>query len=184
LLRALTAALGTYRTTPAYGTCESRYKRDTLVSRACQTGPHSLLYHCALELGKHAHHAEHRAAAWCAGVEPLLVQVEVDLLGVQLLQRSKQIHRRELEAAAERHAWMVGAVFEDAASLSAMMPSLYQPAPQRHSGANHALPMHSLEGGDMVRYGKREKRVALYLRVSTGSGGRRWRMRTRSALPR
>ena len=39
--------------------------------------------HRALELGKHTEHLKQRLSGWRAGVEPLLVQVDIDALGVQ-----------------------------------------------------------------------------------------------------
>jgi hypothetical protein len=35
------------------------------------------------ELGKDPHHLKHRLPGWCAGVDPLLMEVEIDPLGVQ-----------------------------------------------------------------------------------------------------
>ena len=49
-----------------------------------QAGHYSLPNHGALELGKDAHHLEHRPAARGRGVQPLLVRVEVNLLGMKL----------------------------------------------------------------------------------------------------
>jgi hypothetical protein len=52
---------------------------------------HPLADHAALELGEHAEHLKHRPPSRRAGVEALLVQIEVDLLGVQFAEEAKQI---------------------------------------------------------------------------------------------
>jgi hypothetical protein len=39
-------------------------------------------YNAALELRKDAEHLKHRLSGWGAGVEPLLVQVEINIFGV------------------------------------------------------------------------------------------------------
>ena len=51
----------------------------------------------ALELGEDAQHAEHRAPRRRRGVEALLVEVQVDALGVQLAEEADEV----LEAAAQ-----------------------------------------------------------------------------------
>jgi hypothetical protein len=57
----------------------------------------SFLDHGALELGEHAHYLKHGLAGRCCGVEPLLVQEEIDPQRVQLGQESNEI----LKAAAK-----------------------------------------------------------------------------------
>jgi hypothetical protein len=54
---------------------------------SCQ---HPLPDHRALEFGKHAHHLEHGLARRGRRVETLLVQVEIDVLGVELGQQLQQ----------------------------------------------------------------------------------------------
>jgi hypothetical protein len=49
-----------------------------------QAGTDSFLNYRALELGKHSHHLEHRLAGRRGGVEPLLMQEQVDAERVQL----------------------------------------------------------------------------------------------------
>jgi hypothetical protein len=49
------------------------------------------LDHGALEFGKYTHHLKHCPPRRHAGVEALLVEIEVHLLGVQLLQRGEQV---------------------------------------------------------------------------------------------
>ena len=53
--------------------------------------------HGALELGKHAHHPKHRLTGRRSGVEPLLMQEQIDAEGMQLRQEGDQV----LQAAAE-----------------------------------------------------------------------------------
>ena len=45
----------------------------------------------ALELGKHAQHLEHGLARRRAGIETLLVKVQIHPLGLQLIQGSDQV---------------------------------------------------------------------------------------------
>jgi hypothetical protein len=45
------------------------------------------------ELGEHAKHLEHRLAGRCGCVETLLVQVKVNLLGMQLAEESEQVNQ-------------------------------------------------------------------------------------------
>jgi hypothetical protein len=52
---------------------------------------HPLADHAALELGEHAEHLKHRPPSRRAGVQALLVQIEVDLLGVQFAEEAEQI---------------------------------------------------------------------------------------------
>jgi hypothetical protein len=47
--------------------------------------------HAALELGNQPEHLKHRPPSRRAGVEALLMQIEVDLLGVELAQEAQQI---------------------------------------------------------------------------------------------
>jgi hypothetical protein len=53
--------------------------------------------HGALELGEHAHHLEHGAARRRRGVKPLLVQVKLDVAGVDLAQEGHEILQRAAE---------------------------------------------------------------------------------------
>jgi hypothetical protein len=62
-----------------------------------QASTDSFLDHGALELGKHAHHLKHRLTGRRSGVEPLLMQEQVDAKGMQLRQEGDQV----LQAAAE-----------------------------------------------------------------------------------
>jgi hypothetical protein len=57
---------------------------------SCQARQYPLPNHGALELGKNAHHLEHGSAAWGRGVQPLLMQVQINLLGMKLGQQFKQ----------------------------------------------------------------------------------------------
>src|SRR5579883_25076 len=52
----------------------------------------------ALELGENAHHLEHRFPRRRAGIEPLLMQVQIDALGVQLAEEADEILQRAAEA--------------------------------------------------------------------------------------
>src|SRR5947209_18278436 len=54
-----------------------------LAPRTRETGFYPLDNHGALELGKDAQHLEHCLSGWRAGVETLLVKVEIDAFGVQ-----------------------------------------------------------------------------------------------------
>jgi hypothetical protein len=65
--------------------------------RARKTGPDALADHRALELGKNAHHLEERFADRGARVEPLLVQIQIDILGVKFAKKAEQV----LQGAAE-----------------------------------------------------------------------------------
>jgi hypothetical protein len=62
-----------------------------------KAGTDSFLNDRPLEFGKHAHHAEHRLAGRCAGVEALLMQEQVDAESVELGQEGDQV----LKAAAQ-----------------------------------------------------------------------------------
>jgi hypothetical protein len=55
-----------------------------------QPGHHSLPDHRAFKLGKHAKHLKHCSAGRCGGVEPLLMQVEIDALGMEFLQTANR----------------------------------------------------------------------------------------------
>jgi hypothetical protein len=53
-----------------------------LAPRPREAGLNALDYNATLELGKDAEHLKHRLSGWGAGVEPLLVQVEINIFGV------------------------------------------------------------------------------------------------------
>src|SRR5712671_1336191 len=57
-----------------------------LAPRPRETGFDALDNHRALELGKDAHHLKHRLSGWCAGVDTLLMEVEINALGVQFVE--------------------------------------------------------------------------------------------------
>jgi hypothetical protein len=47
--------------------------------------------HRALELGEDAQHLKHRLPGWRAGVDTLLMEVEVDALGVEFTEEPDQV---------------------------------------------------------------------------------------------
>ncbi len=47
--------------------------------------------HCALEFGKDAHHLKHRLSGWRAGVDTLLMEIEIDALGMQFAEERDQL---------------------------------------------------------------------------------------------
>jgi len=49
------------------------------------------LHHGALELGEDAHHLKHRVPGRRVDIEALLMQVDVDVLGVQLAEQADEI---------------------------------------------------------------------------------------------
>jgi hypothetical protein len=69
-----------------------------LAARSRQAGLDALDDHRALELGEHAHHLEHRLAGRGAGVEALLMQVQIDALGMQLGEEPDKLLQRPAEA--------------------------------------------------------------------------------------
>ena len=71
-----------HRTTPkslSLRSCPRKARFDTLDN------------HRPLELGKDAHHLEHRLARWGAGVETLRMEVEINALGVNLSQEAYEV---------------------------------------------------------------------------------------------
>ena len=56
-----------------------------------------LLDHGPLELGEDAQHPEHGLAGWRGGVDALLVEVELDVLGVQFSKERHEILQRAAE---------------------------------------------------------------------------------------
>ena len=69
--------------------------RDACLGREHeQAGVDSVLGDAALELGEHAHHLEQRLAAGRRGVHALLMEVQVDLEGMQLGQERDQVLQR------------------------------------------------------------------------------------------
>ena len=63
----------------------------------CQPSHDTFPDHGAFKLGKHAKHLKHRAAGRRGGVEPLLMQIQVDALGVEFLQDADQVDQRSAE---------------------------------------------------------------------------------------
>jgi hypothetical protein len=51
-------------------------------SRTSKSGHHSLSDHCSLELSEHAEHLEHGATGGGGRIEPLLMQKQIDPLGM------------------------------------------------------------------------------------------------------
>src|SRR5262245_56315473 len=68
-----------------------------LLSRPGEPGEHALADHGALEFGENAHHLEHRLPGRRRGVDTLLMQEEVDALGVKFLQEAEEVHERPAE---------------------------------------------------------------------------------------
>src|SRR5262249_4409821 len=66
-------------------------KLCTLLASTGEAGEYPLADHGALELGEHPHHLEHCFAGRCRRVDPLLVQEQVDALGVKLLQEPEEV---------------------------------------------------------------------------------------------
>ena len=56
-----------------------------------------LAEHAALELGEYPQDLKHGPPSRCAGVEALLLQMEVDLLGVQFAEEAEQIDQAATE---------------------------------------------------------------------------------------
>jgi hypothetical protein len=71
-----------------------RPSRLTLGASPLKACLHSLPDHGAFELGKHAHHLKHRLAGRRGGVEPLLVEHEIDPEGVKFGQEADEIPKR------------------------------------------------------------------------------------------
>src|SRR5262249_15345234 len=63
-----------------------------------KAGSDALLDHGPLELGKHAHHLEHRLSGRRRGVEALLVEIEIDLERMNFREEFHQILQRAPEA--------------------------------------------------------------------------------------
>lgn len=87
--------------------------------------------HCPLELGNQAEHREHRAPRRRAGLEPLLVQVKVDPLGVQLTEKAQQVGQRAAEPVDRPGGDQVDLAPADGAQ---------QPAPRRALLARRLIP--------------------------------------------
>jgi hypothetical protein len=51
----------------------------------------SLDDHGALEFAEHAEHLEHRLTGWRAGIDPLLMEVEIDAFGMQFAEERDQL---------------------------------------------------------------------------------------------
>jgi hypothetical protein len=54
--------------------------------------------HRAFELGKHPEHLEHRPAGWRRRIEALLMQEQVDALGVEFTEEVQQVYQGAAEA--------------------------------------------------------------------------------------
>ena len=63
-----------------------------------QTGHDALADHRAFEFGKHAQHLEHGPAGRRRRVEPLLMQEQVDALGVEFAEEVQQVDQRAAQA--------------------------------------------------------------------------------------
>ncbi len=63
----------------------------SLRSGPIKTGLHTLANDRTFQFCKDADHLEHRLSGRCRRVQPLLMQVEIDIQGVQVLQKSGQI---------------------------------------------------------------------------------------------
>jgi len=57
-------------------------------------GAHSLLYHRVLEFSEHADHHEHRPPRGGRGIEPLLVQEQLDLGFTEMFEEGDKILER------------------------------------------------------------------------------------------
>jgi hypothetical protein len=62
-----------------------------LIAGPRDPGEHALADHGAFELGKDAHHLEHRPARRCGGIKALLMQEKIDALCVKLAKEVEQI---------------------------------------------------------------------------------------------
>jgi hypothetical protein len=56
-------------------------KIDPLLFRSREPSEHPLSDHRPFELGKNPHHLKHRATRRCGGIEALLMQEKIDILG-------------------------------------------------------------------------------------------------------
>src|ERR1700684_2263877 len=65
-----------------------------LLGRATQAGQDSVANHGPLELGENTQHAEHGPAGWGAGVEALLMKVQVNILGLDVAEEAHQMRQR------------------------------------------------------------------------------------------
>jgi hypothetical protein len=62
-----------------------------------QPSHHVLSDHCSLELCEHAEHLEHGSAGGSGCVEPLLMQEEINVLGVEVRQEAQQVRKGPTE---------------------------------------------------------------------------------------
>lgn len=69
-----------------------------LAGRPAKASHNALPDHRPLEFGEDAEHLEHHPARRCAGVQPLLVQVEIDVLRMGFIQEGDQIGKAATEA--------------------------------------------------------------------------------------
>ena len=67
-------------------------------TRTGEASHDALTDHGMLELGEYTEHLEHRAAGWCCGVQALLVQEQIDALGMKLGQKRQQMGERAARA--------------------------------------------------------------------------------------
>jgi hypothetical protein len=63
----------------------------SLAPRPREAALDALDNHGALELGKDAHHLKHRLTGWRASVDTLLMEVEINALGVEFAKEGDQL---------------------------------------------------------------------------------------------
>ena len=66
----------------------------SLIAGASYPGKYALADHGAFELGKDAHHLEHRPAGGCGGIKALLMQEQIDAFGMGPRRRNMRDRRR------------------------------------------------------------------------------------------
>jgi hypothetical protein len=69
----------------------SAAERKALAASPRQPCHHALADHRLLELREHAKHLKQRLVCGCRGIDALLVQVEIDTLGVDFGQHAEQV---------------------------------------------------------------------------------------------
>jgi hypothetical protein len=72
--------------------------------------------HCALELGKDAHHLKHGLTGWRAGVDTLLMEIEIDALGVQFAEERDQLLQRATEPVNRPRRYLIELAARDTAA--------------------------------------------------------------------
>ncbi len=70
----------------------------TLAAGAAEASLDALDDHRALKLGKDAQHLKHGAAGRSAGIEPLNVQIKVNILGVHLTKEGDEVLQASAKA--------------------------------------------------------------------------------------